>query len=144
MTTIANIDAIGRIADKLRELELIEPPVKHHFSKGVYVREIFMAAGVRIVGKIHKTRHLNIVSTGKCKVITPLRILDIDATVVPFTFESYEGEQKVVVMHEDTVWSTVHITEETDLKIIEEQCIATEFDEELIAKLGSVICLGDL
>ena len=112
-------------------------PVKHNFSKGVYVREIFMPKGALVVGKIHKTRHLNIVSRGHCIVVTPLRKLTIDATKFPQTFESGEGEQKVVLMLEDTVWSTVHVTEETDVDVIvDQELTTTEYDQELIAKLA--------
>lgn len=133
------INSISNLVGVMQQLPQLEAPVKHHFSKGVYVREIFMPKGMLIVGKIHKTRHLNIVSQGSCTVVTPTRKFDVTA---PCTFESFEGEQKVVLMHEDVVWSTVHVTEETDLVKLEEECITQEYDEELIKKLGEQLCLG--
>lgn len=132
--------SIGDLAKFMQTLPQMEAPVKHHFSKGVYIREIFMPKGMLIVGKIHKTRHLNIISQGSCRVVTPTRVMDI---VAPHTFESFEGEQKVVLMHEDVVWSTVHVTEETDLDKLEQECITEEYDEELVKKLGEQLCLGD-
>ena len=112
MNVVANrISSIQALVDVVSEMPQIEPPVKHNFSKGVYAREIFMPKDSLVVGKIHKTRHLNIISTGSCTVITPTRKLFIQA---PFTFESLEGEQKVVYMHEDVVWTTIHLTDETD------------------------------
>lgn len=128
----AKITGIKQLVDVIKDLPQLDAPVKHHFSKGVYAREIFMPKDMLIVGKIHKTRHLNIISQGKCTVVTPTRRLEIEA---PFTFESFEGEQKVVYMHEDVVWTTIHLTEETDLAKIEEQCIAKEYDEQLINSL---------
>lgn len=113
----------------------VEPPVTHFFSDGVYVREIFMPADLLIVGKVHKTRHLNIVSKGRCLVVTPVKQLVIDATTFPQTFESLAGEQKVVYMLEDTVWSTVHVTAETDLSVLEEQLVSPEYDEAIMNKL---------
>lgn len=126
------IDNIAKLVNVMKTLPQLEAPVKHHFSKGVYVREIFMPKGMIIVGKIHKTRHLNIVSQGRCTVVTPTRKFEVEA---PCTFESIEGEQKVVYMHEDVVWSTVHVTNETDLEKIEKECIAEEYDEALIENL---------
>jgi len=139
-----NINGISKLVDVMKEMPQLDAPVKHHFSKGVYAREIFMPEGMLIVGKVHKTRHLNIISQGKCTVITPTRRLEITA---PYTFESLEGEQKVVQMHKDTVWTTIHLTEETDLAKIEEECIAKEYNEELtntlIERFGGTLCLGD-
>lgn len=126
------IDNIKDLAGSMMSMPQMEAPVKHHFSKGVYAREIFMPKDMLIVGKIHKTRHLNIISQGRCTVVTPTRRLEITA---PFTFESFEGEQKVVYMHEDTVWTTIHLTEKTDVDEIEKDCIAEEYDEKLINNL---------
>lgn len=138
-----NISSIKNLVSYMEKLPQLDAPVKHHFSKGVYAREIFMPKGMLIVGKIHKTRHLNIISQGRCTVKTTARKLTIQA---PFTFESIEGEQKVVYMHEDVVWTTIHLTNETDLAKIEEECIANEYDETIINKLvssfGGVKCLG--
>ncbi len=131
---VTNINSISKLASTLIDLPQVEAPVKHHFSKGVYAREILMLAGTLIVGKVHKTRHLNIISQGVCTVVTPLRRCTIKA---PYTFESAEGEQKVVLIHKDTVWTTIHLTEETDLKKIEEEVIAPSFDEQLVNKLRS-------
>lgn len=115
----------------------IETPVEHHFSPGAYVREIHMPKGMLIVGKVHKTQHLNIVQKGRCTVWTPLRRFQVQG---PCTFESFAGEQKIVYMHEDTIWSTVHVTDETDLELIEEKCIASSLEEvealQLIQNLG--------
>lgn len=139
-----NIKSIKGLVSYMETLPQLDAPVKHHFSKGVYAREIFMPKGMLIVGKIHKTRHLNIISQGRCTVKTTARKLTIQA---PFTFESVEGEQKVVYMHEDVVWTTIHLTNETDLAKIEEECIANEYDEsiinELVSSFGGVKCLGD-
>ena len=137
------INDIKELVSVMKDLPQLDAPVKHNFSKGVYAREIFMPKGMLIVGKIHKTRHLNIISQGKCTVATPTRRLEIEA---PFTFESFEGEQKVVYMHEDVVWTTIHLTEETDLAKIEEQCIAEDYDEQtinaLVESFGGTPCLG--
>lgn len=138
------ISDIANLANVMKDMPQLDAPVKHHFSEGVYAREIFMPEGMLIVGKIHKTRHLNIVSQGKCTVVTSARKLEIEA---PFTFESLAGEQKVVFMHTDVVWTTIHLTEETDLAKIEEHCIADSYDDQLVETLlnsmEDIKCLGD-
>jgi hypothetical protein len=141
---LSNINKIKQLTAVMAEMDQVDLPVNHYFSKGVYVREMSIPAGSCVVGKIHKTKHLNIISKGSCKVVTPLREFELTA---PCVFESYEGEQKVVYMYEDTVWSNVHVTEETDLDAIEQHCVATEYDEQLVNKLvlrlGETLCLGD-
>jgi len=122
----------------MKKLPQLDAPLKHHFSKGVYAREIFMPKGMLIVGKIHRTKHLNIVSQGKCIVVTPTRRMEIEA---PYTFESSEGEQKVVYMLSDVIWTTIHLTNSTDLEVIEEECIAKEYDKQLVTLL--INSLGD-
>lgn len=91
-------------------------PVQHHFSNGIYVREIFMPKGLIVVGKVHKTTHLNIVMTGRCEVMINGEIKEFKAGDV---FESLEGSQKTLYIFEDTKWLTVH-TNENDSKDIEE------------------------
>lgn len=95
----------------------VECPLKHYFAPGVYIREIFMPADSIIIGKIHKTEHFNIIQQGR------LTIMHDDYTAAelkaPHTFVSKPGVQKVLYIHEDTVWSTVHITEERDLDKLE-------------------------
>lgn len=141
MSNIAkNISHIHQLAECMMDMPQVDSPVKHHFSKGVYAREILMSKNTLVVGKIHKTRHLNIISQGHCTVVTPARKIEV---IAPYTFESVAGEQKVVLMHEDTVWTTIHLTEETDVAKIEKECIAEEYDESLVNQLiGGLEWLG--
>ena len=86
-------------------------PLTHTYSEGVYAREIFMPAGMIVVGHVHRTRHLNIVSSGKAKVYHDGVLEYIEA---PYTFESMPGVQKVLYIEEDMFWTTIHVTNETD------------------------------
>lgn len=140
---VSRINSIATLASHMKQLPQLDAPVKHHFSKGVYAREILMPKGMLLVGKIHKTRHLNIISQGECVVVTPTRRLELSA---PCTFESAEGEQKVIYMLTDVIWTTIHLTSSTDLEVIEKECIAEEYDEQLVStlieSLGGSQCLG--
>ena len=91
---------------------------QNHFAPGVYARELFIPKGQIIVGAVHKTEHLNIVASGKVSVATRDGILYIEA---PCVLKSEVGIQKVAIAHENTVWITIHPTEETDVdKLVSE------------------------
>ena len=94
------------------EVQEAECPVTHRFAPGCYLREIFMPKGTRVIGKIHATEHFNIILAGVVTVITADKIEKIKA---PYTFISEAGVQKVVVIHEDCTWQTIHVTNSTDL-----------------------------
>lgn len=111
--------ATGEEADKLC-------PLTHHFAPGVYAREIFLPAGVTVVGKLHKHAHLNIISKGSVLVSTEKGNEQFDA---PFTFTSYAGTKRAVHALEDTIWTTIHVTDKTDLEEIESEIIAKDYSE---------------
>lgn len=99
-------------------------PVKHHFAPGMYSREMFLPAGLVVVGKIHRYSHVNIISKGKVRVFTEQEGLrELEA---PCTFISSPMTKRVVVVLEDTVWNTVHATDETDPDVIEAEIIVPE------------------
>lgn len=113
----------------LRDFEQIECPLKHTFAPGSYAREIAMPAGAVVVGKIHKHAHLNIVSRGICTVVTPFGREIIDASEKPVTWTSEPGTKRAVYCHTDVIWTTIHLTDKTDLAEIERDIIAQDFGE---------------
>jgi quercetin dioxygenase-like cupin family protein len=116
-------EAIVRLENEIRQLpqESIEPV--HRFSEGVYAREITIPAGCVLTGKVHKTVHLNIISKGDITVWTEEGMKRIKA---PFTLVSQPGTKRVGYAHEDTVWTTIHGTHETDLEKLEQDLIEPE------------------
>jgi hypothetical protein len=110
----------------IKELDSIFP-TEDNFSDGVYARTIFMPKGTYVCGKKHKTRHLNFVMTGKAKLWMEGDMYEVEA---PLMFESKEGCRKVLYIEEDMHWTTVHVTEETDVSEIEKEVIVKETPEE--------------
>jgi len=108
------------------EIESQDCPVTHRFTKGCYLREIFMPKGTVIIGKIHATEHFNVLLKGDVTVLTAEGSERIKA---PYTFTSLAGVQKVVVIHEDCTWQTIHVTNSTDLEEIEKEVIVDSYDE---------------
>jgi hypothetical protein len=105
-----------------------EFPLNHLFGGGIYCREILLPAGSTCVGKLHKTKHPNFIMRGRC-IVTTNMVDDPIEIVAPAYFFSDIGTKKVVHAIEDTVWVTVHATEETDVEIIEDQLVAKSYDE---------------
>lgn len=103
---------MNQIVD-IREGEL---PLTHTFSEGVYAREIYMPKGMFVIGHKHNTTHLNILSKGKCLVNMEGETYELSA---PVTFESKAGCRKVLFIIEDCFWTTIHITKETNINVLE-------------------------
>ncbi|MES2319949.1 MAG: hypothetical protein V4631_20910 [Pseudomonadota bacterium] len=128
-------DGERTIHEKLKSLELairaagtIELEVRHHFSPGVYGRELHIPAGKTLVGAVHKFANLNIVSKGDISVLTEdgVKRFAAGAHIV-----SPAGVQRAGYAHEDTIWTTIHGTNETDLEKIEAMFVAQTYDEYL-------------
>lgn len=118
----------------------------HHFSKGLYAREILIPKHTLLTGKIHKFECLNVISKGKIIVASIEGVKTIEA---PFTFTSKPGVKRVGFALEETVWTTFHATEKTDLAEIEEEVIAKDYSEvpgitkeELNLIEEAIQCLG--
>lgn len=117
-------EKIKFLADKMSAIPQVDCPLNHHFSDHVYVREIHMPAGSIVIGKIHKTKHLNIIIKG----CVTLHNEDGSKEMLrgPLTFESLPGVQKVLYIHEDTIWSTIHMTENRDMESLENEIIEAD------------------
>jgi hypothetical protein len=132
--------AVGAVekqsADDLRgkvlrlELEMlkhdqVEIRTTHHFAPGIYAREIFIPKGTLLTGKIHKTDHINVLSQGEITVLTDQGMKRLTA---PCTFVAAAGTKRAGYAHEDSVWTTFHASQETDLERLEDELIAPSFD----------------
>lgn len=98
---------------------------KHHFAPGVYVRELFIPAGMVLTGKIHKHELMNILVSGTIRVTTDDGVTELTG---PKIYNSSPGMKKAAYAITDVIWLNVHPTEETDLVKIEDQFIAPSFE----------------
>lgn len=103
-------------------------PVQHHFAPGQYGREIFMAAGSQVVGKIHRHAHVNVLSMGRCLVFTETG--GVEELVAPKTWVSQPGTKRCVKVIEDTLWTTFHCnpTDTRDIAQLERDLIAPDYE----------------
>lgn len=105
--------------------------LKHTFVDGAYVREIFMPKGALLTSKIHKITHPYFIMKGDVSVLTEEGVIRLRA---PYSGITKAGTKRVLYIHEDTTWITVHVTKHKDLKKIEKQIIAKNYDEIDILK----------
>jgi hypothetical protein len=118
------------------ESALEDCTLKHYFTPkdekygcSTYAREIFLPKGSFVIGKIHRHPHLNFISKGKVKVFTEFGDKYLTA---PCTFVSEVGLKRAVYAEEDTIWTTVHLTQfqsEEELDKIEQEVIAVSYEE---------------
>lgn len=102
-------------------------PTIHHLAPGSYARELHIPEGVVIVGKLHRHAHINVISKGKITVVTEHK--GVEVFEAPITFISEPGTKRVVLASKETVWTTIHPTDLTDLAEIEKSIIADSFNE---------------
>jgi hypothetical protein len=129
--------AIMQMEAVMLEMPQVALEVIHHFSKGIYARELRIPKGTILTGQIHRHEHLNIISQGDITVLTEAGMQRIKA---PYTLLSLPGIKRAGYAHEDTVWTTIHATEETDLEKLEQMFIAPSF--EALEHTGEKTCLG--
>jgi hypothetical protein len=120
--------------------EQIELPVRHIFSAGVYARELFIPKGVMLTGKIHRFECLNVMAYGK------MRVFSDNGEEEPFILEGYNimtsppGLKRIGEALEDTLWTTFHSTDETDLDKLEELLTMPDENTELLKRARALSC----
>jgi len=104
------------IESKMLDLPQADCPVVHHFSPGLYIRELRMFKGTLAIGHYQKTEHMNLFLEGK------VLMLDKDGAKTEFSapmlFVGKPGRKMGYVL-EDVVWLNIYATEETDIEKLE-------------------------
>jgi hypothetical protein len=116
-------------------------PLKHSFSEGVYVREIFIKKGLFAIGKIHKFEHTFFLMKGKMLMCSEEGVKEIEA---PFYGNASAGTKRVVVALEDSVFVNVHPNPNNvkEIEKLEEYFVVSSSKEyENFKLLNEKICL---
>jgi hypothetical protein len=127
LDTIERRQRIFRLQDALANEPQWAGEPQHNFAPGSYARTLFLPAGVVVVGKIHKHAHQNIVSYGHVMVMTEGE--GLQEIRGPVVFTSSPGTKRALCAIEDTLWTTVHVTDETDLAKVEAHVIAPTYED---------------
>lgn len=108
-------------------------PLQHFFTPGLYIRQIFMPAGALIVTEIHKTTHPYVVSAGRCLVYLE-KEKRWDAVEAPHFGITTPGTRRFLIVVFDTVWTTFHPTNKTDVLEIENEILEPRGNPLLAAR----------
>jgi hypothetical protein len=125
--SMASLEAIE--ADMLRYPQAVIP-VQHTLLPGLYARRIEIPADCRLIGKVQKHPHLNILLEGDITFMVNGVVQRVTAGwqgVIP------GGTKKIGYTHAKTVWMTVHPNpgDETDIKALEDQIVTDTFSQYL-------------
>jgi len=124
--------------DRIDELEAtmiesfirLDCPIVNRFTKGMYIREIFMPEGALITSKIHKTEHPFTISKGSAMVsVDGGEWYELKA---PYTGITKPGTRRILFILEDCIWTTYH-----PYKSIKgtEGVLSEEKQEQIIGKI---------
>lgn len=119
--------SLPELRDKMLAFEMlmltlpqIEIPPVHRFTNGLYSREVTVPKDTLLTGEVHKTGYLTIVSKGDISVLSD----DGQGTKrikAPFAFVSTNKVKRIAYAHEETVWTTIHATDELNIEKIEKE-----------------------
>lgn len=116
-------EKVEELEEMLQAYDPAVLPIQHYFADGIYAREMFIPAGAVLTGAVHKTCHMCILSQGRVRVATDDGPVELTA---PATLIAKPGAKRAIFALEDSVWTNIHATNETDLdKIVEELTYST-------------------
>lgn len=96
--------------------------VEHTFTPGLYTRTIRMAAGAVITSETHRTEHPFVIHQGRCYVFNE-SAGKWTLLQAPYMGITKPGTRRLLVIVHETVWSTFHPTDKTDVAEIEEEIL---------------------
>lgn len=107
----------------------INCPLKHSFTDGIYVREIFIPKGTMLTGRIHKHEHPNFLLKGTVKIATEYDGVQI--LKAPLSMISKAGTKRTLIALTDLVWVTVHHNPKNKQNIdeLESDIVAPSYEE---------------
>jgi len=119
-------------ATMLNNFSMINCPLVHRFTEGLYVREIFMPAGSLITSKIHKTQHQFFILKGAVSV------WNNDGEEVyleaPYIGTTEPGTRRVLYIWEDCIWATSHPNPNNETVEEIEERIIEKYDNPLLSE----------
>lgn len=126
LTTLSNIQKIELFEYSLKnyfdgsEKTAKELPLEHFICNKTYVRQITLPKGTIVTGKVHNFDHTSIISKGDVTIMTDEGVVRIKA---PATWISKAGTKRLIYAHADTIWATIHQSENTTVEELEKEMV---------------------
>lgn len=96
--------------------------LNHTFTPGLYSREIYMPKGSLIISRIHMFEHPYVISKGECSVYDGEKVVRLKA---PYQGVTKPGTKRLLYIHEDTLWTTFHVTDKDNFEDIDVNGVIT-------------------
>lgn len=140
-TELKPVVPLGKLAamvDALKGEPQIECPLKIRFTPGLWIRELHVPKGAKVVTKYHRTEHPFVISKGRIVVYSEEHgVQDLSA---PYFGITKPGTIRLAIAAEDTIWTTFHAnpTNSTDLVELERMAVLEPHEalayEEAVSK----------
>jgi hypothetical protein len=103
-------------------------PLKHSFSEGVYIREMFMKKDGFVIGKLYKISHTWFLLKGEITVATDE---GVNHYIAPCYVHAPEGTKRVIHAIEDTIFVNVYPNPDniTNIETLEDMLTCTSYDK---------------
>lgn len=98
-----------------------DPQTVHHFSDGLYAKQMVIPAGFQALQHTHSYSHLSVLAKGRVLVQTDDEVKEF---VAPACIEIKAGIHHKIISLEDATWFCIHATDETDAEKVDEVLIA--------------------
>lgn len=99
---------------------MIDFRIKHHFSSGVYIKQMFLEKGHYVMTHEHKYDHFGLLGSG-------VAVVELDGVEEthkgPCVIEIKAGRKHKITAIEDINWFCIHSTDETDPEKVDEVLI---------------------
>lgn len=112
------IDLLQKAVGAVPQVDLL---TQHDFCPGFYSRSVLIPAGTVLVGKVHATEHIFMVTQGDISITTDEGVVRVQA---PYQAICKPGMKRAGYAHVDTICVNIHITTEKDLDKLEAELIA--------------------
>jgi len=97
-----------------------ELPLEHFICNRTYTRQITLPKDMLLTGKVHNFDHVSIISKGEVSIMTDEGVSRIKA---PATWISKAGTKRLIYVHEETIWATIHQSENTEVEELEKEIV---------------------
>jgi len=114
--------------------EQYEPLTNHTFHGGMYCREVWRAADVTIVGKVHKKEHFYLVASGTVVITTDDGVRRVTG---PCLLCSKPGTKRAVYSETDALCMTFHVVDAKTVEGAEEELV--EIDPLAMFGIGNTV-----
>jgi quercetin dioxygenase-like cupin family protein len=119
------------------ELQGVETPLTHYHTKDLYGRRIIVPAGCLFTTRVHKTDHISVAFRGRITMLNAEG--ESQEVTAPDMFVTPAGTHRVVYVHEEVEFATIHHCEEQDddntVEVLSFNTMAEYLDNQL--KIGA-------